>query len=788
MLISALMASTLMASVLPVRGEIQVVTTAYMSFRPNPVGLGQTILVNLWLVPAIHVSRNQTGYEVTITKPDGTVDKVGPLDAYPGDSTAWFEYSVDQIGTWKLKFDYPGAHFKSANVSVAAVGLSGTVIIDDAYYLPSSTKEQELIVQSDPVMSWPQSPLPTDYWTRPVSPENREWMSILGDYPWTGPGGGSNWPENTNKYASNYMFTPYVQGPSTAHVAWKREGAISGIIGGDQGFTSMTSGGGSPSIIYQGRAFQSYTKPGSGSTAQTYWRSYDVRTGEIFWERPLVTGESAPTAIEYSGTSASLIYIGNGRLLKFNPYTGALSGNYSISPLTTGTYFANGYALTVQDLGATMPSGNRYRLINWTTLGTSANFNTRIVSNISFALSRYRQADYEAGMGMMSLFEPNALGAWYGFNMSGVSLTTGELLWDIVISGESDSLYSPTCTVVDHGKIAMCMMDRYWACYDLSSGKLLWRSELTDYPWGFGWAYAVESAYGLLYGQGYAGVFAMDWNTGKIVWQYKAPTPYDYETPYVDGNGTGAYSFNGGAIIADGKLYTYNTEHTPTQPITRGWRIHCINATTGEGIWNITGCMTPGAIADGYLVASNTYDGYTYAFGKGQSATTISAPLSAITQGQSIVLTGAVMDMSPGQPNTPCVSKESMTQWMEYLHMQKPIPADVKGVPVSLDAVDPNGNSIHIADVTTDMSGTYGYLWEPSISGKYVVTATFLGDDSYGSSWAETHVGVVESKETPAPTQTSLVMPPFEGYIIGTGVAIVIAVALATILILRKKP
>jgi len=50
-----------------------------------------------------------------------------------------------------------------------------------------------------------------------------------------------------------------------------------------------------------------------------------------------------------------------------------------------------------------------------------------------------------------------------------------------------------------------------------------------------------------------------------------------------------------------------------------------IDAITGQGVWNITGSMSPGAIADGYLTASNSYDGYTYVFGKGQSATTISA-------------------------------------------------------------------------------------------------------------------------------------------------------------------
>src|SRR5512136_1515104 len=78
-------------------------TAAFLSFRPNPVGLGQTVLVNVWVVPPMYGGRYLTGYKVTITKPDGTKD-VHTMDSYPGDATAWFEFVPDQDGTWKLKF------------------------------------------------------------------------------------------------------------------------------------------------------------------------------------------------------------------------------------------------------------------------------------------------------------------------------------------------------------------------------------------------------------------------------------------------------------------------------------------------------------------------------------------------------------------------------------------------------------------------------------------------------------------------------------------------------------
>ena len=380
---------------------------------------------------------------------------------------------------------------------------------------------------------------------------------------------------------------------------------------------------------------------------------------------------------------------------------------------------------------------------------------------------------------------PPAVGAWYGSSVQAASLVTGQQLWNKTYE---ETIYSSASTVADHGKVALITMNGYWLGLNLADGSIAWKSEKLDYPWdspGFG-SYGVASAYGLFIRFAYSGVYAFNWADGKIAWKYEAPAN-PYETPYINPNGTTVYSFNAAGWIADGKLYAYNTEHTPTQPTTRGWRMHCINATTGKGVWNITGSMTPGAIADGYLTASNSYDGYTYAFGKGQSATTISAPQTAITQGQSIMLTGTIMDMSPGQPNTPCVSKESMTEWMEYLHMQKPIPANVIGVPVSIDVIDPNGNPVHIATVTSDMSGTFGYLWKPEIAGEYTITATFIGDDSYSSSWAEGHVGVVEAQETATPTQSTLTMPPYELYTIGSAVAVIIAVAIAIVL-LRKRP
>jgi hypothetical protein len=104
-----------------------------------------------------------------------------------------------------------------------------------------------LTVQQDVVLPWPETPIPNDYWTRPVPYEFREWWPISGDFPWRGPSGGPMWDKlypDTNPYWGGYQlsgmggpwrgtFTPWVQGPNSGHVAWKRQYGIGGIVGGD---------------------------------------------------------------------------------------------------------------------------------------------------------------------------------------------------------------------------------------------------------------------------------------------------------------------------------------------------------------------------------------------------------------------------------------------------------------------------------------------------------------------------------------------------------------------------
>jgi hypothetical protein len=828
--------------------DISAPTVSSLSFTPNPIGVGQSLLVNMWINPAL-ASNNRIApqaFVITITKPDGTKD-IRTMDSEPATGANWFSYVPDVAGEWTIKFEFLGVYYPAGRYYNGKVvtNSSGNLYPESSYYQPSSTKAQPLTVQEDYVWSWPPAPLPTDYWTRPASLRNREWWPILGSWPGTGyQGGGPMWdelyPDTNPSYSTNYGFTPWVQGPNSAHIVWKTQNTIGGLIGGLAGIYGTLGNPGTPSLIYDGRCYQSMTIPIDGVPTSCAV-CYDLRTGEQYYAIP---GGVTPDTIAYinpvpntatiagqeissSTWSVELLSISGSYLRKVNPATGALTGNYSISPLSTsggiqatgGTQFTNqlgGYVLSCQDLGADA-GAERYRLINWTTRGSSNSIASRIISNITveypltFRIGGFvvntnnaqnggsLHADFSAGIvAFVGHNEAPLSGLTLGTNISAYNIATGQSLWT-PYNDPTLGTYSPMAVVADHGKFAFLCNDGYFLCYDLATGHKLWQSEQMDYPWSstaFG-AYSIQSAYGMFFREAYDGVYAFNWTDGKIVWHYKAPSLANFESPYTDSNGTQeVYSFNSGGYIVDGKMYVPNSEHTTTWPITRGWGLHCINITTGEMIWKINDPMTPGAIADGYLVAADSEDGTMYVFGKGKTATTVTAPDVSVPLGTAFTIKGSVMDMSPAQPNTPCVSKDSMTTQMEYLHMQQSISGlwnneTIAGVPVSLTAIGADGSVIDLGTTTTNgYYGTFSMAWAPSAEGKYEIVASFASDDSYGSSAASTAVSVgpapepITIPEQPAPTDYTLTIV---GVGIGVAIAVIIAIAIVGVLLLRKR-
>jgi hypothetical protein len=767
--------------------------------------------------------------KIIITKPSGQKVEY-TMDTYVADGTMWMPWYPDEVGEWVFQLEYPGEYF-AAGVYVDGIRYDPDVVLPPgsggaytgpsatynagAIITPSSTGTIKITVQKDIISSWPEAPLPTDYWKRPVNEENREWWPILGNYPWFGDGEkDQNWdyyyPNTNPTYNAAYAFTPWVSGPESAHIVWKREYSLGGLMGGDLGGASSVTWQewyNRPTIILAGKGYQVVTKPAQNSpSGQAYWQCYDIRTGDIFWERPLYPGEVEPTLIEYGITSLAvpgvqpkpsspfIMSISNGFLRKYEPITGYMILNVSIAPMTGagGTYYMNGHVLGIQDLG-TSAGAERYRLINWTTLGTAANFADRVISNTTYArnaLPSSQLIDWNVGIGC-TLSSVNIGGVYVGQNITAFDLQTGERLWNKYID---EPQYNGATQVADHGQIAVLSCNGYWLSFDLKTGNEVWRTRTLDYPWdasGFG-SYGVITCYGKLYWVAQTGIYAIDWNNGNIEWKFEIEAPA-FETPYTNVDGDPVYPFHAPGIAADGKLYVYSCEHSPDVPFFRGLSTLCIDAITGDLVWKLgmsgAGQHTRAAVqirvADGYLLLG-ARDGWMYSIGKGLSETTVAVPQAKLTLGQNALLTGTILDLSPAQPNTPCVSKESMDTMMKYIHLQTPIDGvwhdeTLTGVPVVLHAVDPNGKSFNIGTVTSDgYSGTFAFDgWTPDVAGLYTITATFGGDESYGSSFATTYLTVAEGSSASSDNTVIYV-------VVGATIAMIV-VMIVCFIIFRKK-
>jgi hypothetical protein len=336
-----------------------------------------------------------------------------------------------------------------------------------------------------------------------------------------------------------------------------------------------------------------------------------------------------------------------------------------------------------------------------------------------------------------------------------------------------------------------------WHCYSIKTGAELWGTpNFASSSWASTWTVYQSETNDLnnmyiAFPDGAIRAYSL--TDGHLLWT-STPIP---STEYA--NNAIPCSPAGGIVLVGGNIYDYLGYSLSYQlnPVPRFNMMACINATTGNTIYTLNGGIDPTAASNGYVIASGISDGNLYCVGKGQTTTTVTAPTISITAGTTALIQGSVMDNSAAQPNTPAISDANMSVWMDYLHMQNSTllnsPPNCMGVPVSLDAVDSNGNSIHIGDTTSYGSGVFNYQWTPTTAGLYQIYATFAGSNSYFSSYAQTGATVSiasASTTTPAPTSTassSVSNSDMLTYLVIVAIAIIIAIAIVGALILRKK-
>jgi len=820
-------------------------TWCYAAVTNSIIGVKQQVVIVYWVNAIPPTAQGAYGdrwtFWIDVTKPDGSKETLGPYTSDPVGGS-WTTYTPDQVGTYTIvaRMD---EHKITGLPDLTPSVIRNPASVNDTY-LASTSDPVTFIAQEDPIEGWSEAPLPTNFWTRPINSANRDWDVLA-----------ANWLAGAAQNVGPTILFNYGTAPESGHIMWATPMWAGGIMDarfGDIGYQTTHYEGLSftPPIILNGKIYYNVQ-----SLPREGWRVLDLYTGEELWFHNTtgpVTGDIASGSSSGSIVGESLAF---GQILDFEcpnqhggfPYL--WSTNHPTEPNTWMMFDAEtgNYMCSIANVSAPRGSVNVYgedgsilyyniangRLTCWNTtqaiwwkpswtsnqywmwrpgLNVTYDGNNGYSLNVSIpdvsgSIRTVREDQYVIGGTAGS---NNEQGITEG-NLWALSLKPGKegtLLWNITFTPPSSAGgLGITMSFVDPEDgvfIFWCPQLRQWYGYSLETGEQLWEGE-PEIAWSyynFGVSGTIYQGMLLSFGDGLAGgeLRAYNTTTGEILWKYE-PKQIGFESPY------GVYPI---AItcIADGKIYLVSGEHSPSQPLWRGSYLRCINASNGVELWKVLhwGAMTnmfPGQgmvkIADGFLVGLNFYDNRIYCYGKGPSATTVTAPETTIPFGEEVIIKGTVTDECAGAKqlidegkfkSVPAISDEDMSAWMEYLYMQQAKPKDAKGVKVKLTAIDPNGNFQDIGEVTTDLNGNFGKMWTPLIPGEYHVTATFEGSNSYWPSDATTYFGVTEA---PSPAQPIEPEEPAEAPFITTEVAIILAVAVVAVIsivaywVLRKR-
>ncbi len=844
-LILVMTAALALASVsVPVQA-LAIPTFPFVNVAPNPVGVNQQMYINAFMskpTPTAGMASSGDQYEnirINIVKPDGTNDTIGPLKS---DSTGgtWASYVPKQIGTYTVQMFFPGGTLKGGGSVFGGGGFNWT----GSTLLPSISAPVKFVVQAEPVgMNYQTPPLPTEYWSRPIYGTNYNWAQLGGS--WLGLRAPAF--ATTGMYDAMGNVQLYTTAPNTGHIVWTKPTHFGGIAGSpipnDQSSQynsiSIAINYFEPIILNGIIYYTNYVSPNSVNNG---WTAVDLRTGETLWTRS--AGESGKEVLRM------------GQILRFHTVQefGSSAYLWSTEPagfFQTATFFSIYDAMTGKYLanvtGIQNPSylsdysgeqqgtligyySNGTHLIKWnsTRMMTSAPSPFGPVVVTIRVTGTYKYSDgiewavplvdptmsvaattpeiilmrYYASPGMFQ-----EMG--YGYQTTaGYNAKTGALLWgplnqtlpylnDVALLAARDGVY------ILHNKDT----DEAYG-YSLNTGQQIWGPvKLPGNAWST-ISRAAEIAYGKAFIWDFGGyVSALDLQTGAIKWTF-VPRSSGYDTPY------GIYPLwhFGTHSICDGKFFLsegsmYNPPIHPAQRL-------AIDCETGELVWSILSYSgrCPAAHADTYMVEWNSLDCQITTFGKGPTAISIDASSKVSTSGSSVLIEGKVTDESAGTKTVdkqarfpdgvPAIADENMSPWMEYVYMQQIKPTNIKGVPVHLTAIDPNGNTLTIGDVTGDADGKFALLWTPPVPGVYTIKATFDGSESYYSAYATTSIGVVQAPPaspsvtptpvvitpTPPPTQGPVATPtpsvaPTSGPGQGLGTEVYIAIAAAVIIV-----
>jgi len=334
-------------------------THAYISVSPNPVGVGQEALIIFWMDRTIQGNSlyneiRYHNYQLTITAPDGTTQTQKWDIVWDTTTSQYYPFTPTQTGTYTLNFTFPGQVYDFGG------SYQGDI------YLPS-TAQTTLIVQEQPIPKIPDTPLPIEYWSRPIDGQNILWQSISSN--WLGGAATADrWQEDGSA-------------PKTAHIMWTKPIEFGGLTGGltDEGSTfysgfSYETRFGNP-IILGGTLY--YTQPLNHAGSGGGYHAVDLQTGETIWSRDDIAPSKGQlfnfdNPNQHGVVGGVLWQTSGSTWYAYDAFTGKAIFNLTHVPSGTEVYTDDGQILRY----VTNFNNNWLALWNWTAspeLGSSTN-------------------------------------------------------------------------------------------------------------------------------------------------------------------------------------------------------------------------------------------------------------------------------------------------------------------------------------------------------------------------------------------------------------------------------
>ena len=658
-----------------------IVTNAYVNVSPNPVGIGQQALIVMW-IENLNPSANGIlgdrwgNYTLQITAPDGTTKSLGPFTADPTSATD-YPFVPDQVGTYTVNFHFAGQYEHLAN---PINGLNGTnnVYIGD-WFEPSSASIN-FTVQETAIPGATFYPLPTAYWSRPVNSQLTSWGGLLSNWLYSPPAVINNLqPSGVGPLTSHIMWTQPVQFGGVVGDAYTSGATKFGSYGGGGAYTfyegmSYEERNISP-IIMNGILY--YELPLGHQATGGGYVAVDLRTGQQLWKQNYAVNPtfgqlygydsinqhgvlpngwlwavSGSTWIAYDGMtgnwlfnltnvpSGTMRYGTTGEIVKYQLDT---KGTWLADWNDTAGYY-NG--TNVNQVGEFLATGGGASGLEWRTVGKVINMTAAyswnvtltqpvtgsIIDTVTDDLVLVSTPTSVGAYGVSN--SPNADGVTLPYNMSAISIAPGSLgqvLWTQNYPGIPSNI-TRLYYGLDGSTNIFMMYDKetfqVWG-YSLLTGAQVWGPFTMNQ--GTNWQLFQPAlmnqgvAYnGILVTTGWGGVvYGVNDTTGKLLWTYgNGPLGSDNSTnsgtiaPY------GNYPTFIGSVVGDTAIL-FNSEHSPIEPPPQGEMVRCINITTGQQIWTLSGWPVStsfysyfGAIADGYATFFNEYDGQMYSVGQ----------------------------------------------------------------------------------------------------------------------------------------------------------------------------